>query len=177
VGLLLSACIGAASALCVTITTHHLSRKGKISYLRVTRGYDLAEDIARKLEKINNSYAVLEAFWINNFGKVKFGDAIEHFNAKEDLFEELHVMIEEQTDRCDELSECTRGAWFYLPAKLINYVDEYLAQGAFNYNNKLDGDLSHYRENFIKNLMDPENRAKRVKLYTKIKRGFYKLRI
>lgn len=168
---LVAACVGFASAFIVAIVGHVLNRKAKVSDIRVTRGYDLAEKIAQGVQQLEEGCRMFEQFYHENYRNLidregALERAMENFDRSPLLFQDIYHSLQEHEKERAAVSTLLRGAWLYLPRRVVGTAQSYLELGNYVFQSAVEGEHNQHLM-FFQNLLDAERRKERQKLYNR----------
>lgn len=153
-----------------------VTRRNKIDEIRISKGYKLAENIAKKIQRIQDDYLYFENLYnLNYINSTDFHQLMENFTEKESLFFSDHKRIEDFISIRKQLVDLIQGAWIYLSLKEIEAVKSYLDIGDITISNDALGvDKYALHRSFFSNILEnKKTRAKKykliIKLFSKIK--------
>ena len=173
-----SAFVGCISALLTTTISPFLNKRAKVSELRATRGYDLAEKIASAIQQIEDAYCYFESFWELNFSDCKgIDEGIRRFNRQDTLFQSQREGIRKLYQDVHDCKALLRGSWIYLPESVVKSVKEYLDCGNFSFLTDSIGIVNDFDGKFLENLLNPKKMQRRTRLYKTVVKRLGKLRL
>ena len=175
----IAALIGLVTAFTTTLLAHSLKSKSERNTIKVKKAYDLAEDIAGRLQKIDTRYRYLAEFWLLNFGHLDSrAKGIEAFkNKSQSVYPNEVKAINNLSLERTQLEKALLGAWLYLPDKVVQPIEDYLDLGRFAFKTDGIGFVDTAIEEFLENLLKPENIIGRKTKLDEVKKAMRRMKL
>jgi len=165
----------ATGGIVVSIVGYMLGRRAKIDEKRIERAFAEAENVAVLFQDIHDLEKTLSVFYEMNFADRPVEEAVDVLERLNASYQQQHEEIRTLSEKRHGLNGALRAARVYLKPDITSDIQEYLDIGLFRY--ATDGGImtNTYTLEFFRNLIEPTNRERRVRLADRIFRRLHKL--
>ncbi|MFH1931277.1 MAG: hypothetical protein ABIN18_06780 [Pseudomonadota bacterium] len=164
------------TAIASAIITYFVTRKQKIDDVTIKRGIDVAEKLALTVQDIMKDEEYFYETYKRNYGHVAdMEEAVHNFERMESLYSNDYERIRKLAENRKQAIDDLKIARLYLNNIIVEDIQAYVNIGLFSFTHDGHGMINTYYLDFFKNLMDKNNRLKRVSLSGSIKSDLRKL--
>ncbi len=170
--------LGVGGSLGTAALGYWVGRAQEVDRQRLVRAFPVAEEIAVLAQGVHSARTTVITWFNENFSHISTrGEAVRLFEKHGSLYESERQRIVELLKLERELGSKLHVGRVYLNARDMDRLEQYVQLGAFHFTDDgMGGALyTDYWERFFDNLLEPETRARRDRLWLRIRRRFPKM--
>lgn len=145
--------------------TYYFTKKSKMDDIKIKRGMEIAEKISISIQDIIEVEEHLYETYQRNYGHMQYiEEAVENFETMQSLYFEEYKIIKELAESKGQLLNNLKIGRVFLNSVVLDNIQVYVNIGKFSYIHDGSGLTNTYYLELFRNLINKENRTRRIEL-------------